>query len=535
MKVLFSALHFGFLRNFESLIRELAARGHDVVLLADEREELGGQDLADDLAQHPNVRWEWSPSYEQETWFRIARKVRHGLDYLRFLEPRYADFPKLRDRAAERAPRLVAGAMRLPILNTSIGRRTISRGLDAVDAGMPRHAAMDAWLTRERPDVALFASATNPRAPQQDHLRSARALGIRTGICVYSWDHLSSKTRIRVVPDRVFVWNDTQKREAIELHGLPADRVIVTGAQVYDQWFGRQPSRTRAEFSTSVGLPSNVDLILYVCSALTPDPRESRFVRHWLQALRGSNDPRVRQAAVLIRPHPERREEWRDVDWGDLGPVVIAGRNPLTPDSKADYFDALYYSGAVVGLVTSAFLEAAIVGRPVLTVTPPELHAHQRGMLHFRYLLEIEDGLLTVAQTLAEHVPHVEAALNGRLAYESKQRRFLQAFVRPHGLDTPATPVFADAVERLASVSPATMAATATWQRALCRSLITAADSRALRPLMRDAREVDEERQRATSVKTHRRERQLKWRRHRRQKLKARVQWELKRVRDLVR
>ena len=50
MKVLFAALHLAYYRNFESVVRELAARGHRVHLAADEPEALGGQELAERLA-----------------------------------------------------------------------------------------------------------------------------------------------------------------------------------------------------------------------------------------------------------------------------------------------------------------------------------------------------------------------------------------------------------------------------------------------------------------------------------------------------
>ena len=54
---------------------------------------------------------------------------------------------------------------------------------------------------------------------------------------VGSWDHLTTKGLIHEVPDRVLVWNEAQKQEAIALHGVPAERVLVTGAQAYDHWF----------------------------------------------------------------------------------------------------------------------------------------------------------------------------------------------------------------------------------------------------------------------------------------------------------
>jgi hypothetical protein len=536
MKILFSVLHHGFLRNFESVVRLLAERGHEVLILADEPEDFGGAQLAEALATHPNVRQAWAPSYLEEPWFPVARKLRQGIDYLRFLDPGYADFPKLRTRAAERAPRGLTAALRVPGVGGAIGRRVLMRGLNALDRAMPRSAAMERFLERERPDVALFASVTNPRAPQLDHLRSARALGIPTAVCVYSWDHLSSKALIRVVPDRVFVWNETQKREAVNLHGLPADRIVVTGAQVYDQWFERSPSRSREAFAEAAGLPADRPFVVYVCSAMTPDPNESRFVRRWIEAIRAAGDTRLRGAGVLIRPHPERRGEWEGLDWTDVGPVVIAGQSPVTASAKADYFDALHYCTAVVGLVTSAFLEAAIAGRPVLTITPPEMRTHQEGMLHFRYLLEVEGGLLIVARTLDEHLKQLQIVFTGDRAFEAQQRRFLEAFVRPRGIEAPATPVFVEAVEALGTFRPTpAMDQASRWQVALASRTVRSATDGWLRPAMLDAREATELGRRYDTVRLHRRQHREKWRRHRQQKLIARLQWTWKRARDVVR
>jgi hypothetical protein len=504
-------------------------------MTADEPEDLGGQALAERLAARPGVRWAWTPSYESEPWFRVARKVRQGLDYLRFLQPDYDPFPKLRLRARERAPRFVHALAGAPVVGR-VGGGALRRGLDALDRAMPRSAAMEQLLAAERPDVALFASLTNPRAPQLDHLRAARALGIPTGACVYSWDHLSSKTLIRVVPDRLFVWNETQKREAVTLHHLDAGRVVVTGAQVYDQWFARTPSRSREALLADLGLPADRALILYVCSALTPDPGEAALVRQWIAALRASGVAAIREAAIVVRPHPERRREWEQVQWPDLGPVLIAGQNPVSAAAKADYFDALSHSLAVVGLVTSAFLEAAIAGRPVMTMTPPELRMHQEGMLHFRYLLEVEGGLLTVARSLDEHVRQLAAIAAGDTAWAAQQRRFLRAFVRPHGLDTPATPILADAVEALGRLTPAPAAADApAWQRAIARRVVASAEGGVLKRAFADPRERSEQRARDRAVAAHRREKRDKWRQHRRRKLVMRVQWQWKRMRDRVR
>ena len=110
MKILFTALHFANYRNFESVIREFAARGHQVHLLADEQESFGGQALVERLAaEFPNITWGWTPSPAEEPWFPFAQKIRFALDYARFLDPRYAEAEKLRIRNIERTPRIVVG------------------------------------------------------------------------------------------------------------------------------------------------------------------------------------------------------------------------------------------------------------------------------------------------------------------------------------------------------------------------------------------------------------------------------------------
>ena len=452
MKVLFSALHFGYFRNFESVIHALAERGHHVHLAADEPDIAGGQLLAERLAAtHPAVTFGWTPGIDQEPWFAAAQKVRYALDYVRFLDRRYDDAPKLRLRSIERTPRVVRW-LTAPVAGFRPGRRPVEAALKGAERMMPRSAAMERWLANEAPDVLLLASLTYPRSTNIEQLKIARASGVPVAACIMSWDHLSSKALLHIAPDATIVWNDVQRREAIDLHGLPPESIAVTGAQCYDQWFSRRPDRSREEFCRAVGLPADRPFVLYVCSAMSPSPEppEPAFVKRWVDAVRSSADPVLRNAGILIRPHPERLKEWRGITLDNMEHVVVAGRNPIDDDAKADYFDALFYSAAVAGVCTSVFIEAAIVGRPILTPLLPEFAIHQNGMAHFRYLRDVEGGVLRMARSLDEHLAQLAAALAEPPGRDERNRRFLTAFVRPAGLDRPATPLFIDEVERVA-------------------------------------------------------------------------------------
>ena len=71
-------------------------------------------------------------------------------------------------------------------------------------------------------------------------------------LMVASWDNLTCKGAIQVTPDLVTVWNAFQHREAEAMHGVPRERIVVTGAQLYDQWFAMRPAYGWARYETPV-------------------------------------------------------------------------------------------------------------------------------------------------------------------------------------------------------------------------------------------------------------------------------------------
>src|SRR2546426_2255373 len=104
MKILFFARHFTYLRNFESVLVELARRGHRIHIAVEHSEHLGGQELIDRLTRgYPAITAGLAPRRD-DRWYSLAVKLRFGIDYLRYLEPAYAKMPRLRERSRERAP-----------------------------------------------------------------------------------------------------------------------------------------------------------------------------------------------------------------------------------------------------------------------------------------------------------------------------------------------------------------------------------------------------------------------------------------------
>lgn len=494
MKVLFSLRNLWYVKHYEGVLRDLAARGHQVVVLTEpfEPEHADWREAADRLEHDGGgVRFEQVSGRDRDEWVGLARDLRWSFDYLRFLDPLYDRFPKLRERARLEVPPTLDALTRLPGLRTG---RVLSRLIDPFERSLPPPAVLTEYLTRERPDVVVLSPLVAIGTTQLDVLRAARELGLRTVWAVGSWDHLSSKALVRDWPDHIFVWNERQRQEAVTLHGLPRERIVVTGAQAFDDWFDWHP-RPREEFLRAAGLPADKPYVLYACSCLMANsPIEAEFVREWALALRRASSPRVRDVAILIRPHPKRDVEFDRVRFDDVADVVIwprGGVGPVLRESKADYFDSLYHAEAVVGLNTSAFIEAGIVQRPVHALLLPQFHDNQEGTLHFHYLLNEAGGVLQSQRSLEEHVSALEKTM---AAGRSQSREaFVSAFVRPHGLEVRATTVFVDGLEQVAAAP-----APAPARRGLA--------SAALRMLMRPAARRSWQ-QSPVILREHRRER----------------------------
>jgi hypothetical protein len=319
--------------------------------------------------------------------------------------------------------------------------------LGGLDAWIPPDEGVLAFLAEQEPDVVLVTPLVRQQTHQTEIVKAARALDVPSALLVYSWDNLSNKGRIHVAPDRIFAWNELQRREAEELHGLDPERVVVTGAPHWDRFFALEPSIDRAELCTRHGFDPDEAIVLYLCSTNEVCPDEPSVVGEWLGALRGSSGS-LRRANVLIRPHPREVEVWQG--WEPRERVAVT---ESMKRKRQSLYDQLHHSAAAVGLNTSAQIEASIVGRPVYTFSAGAAAPAQSGSLHFYYLLKDRGGVVSYAETVGEHVAQLERGVDGDYDCDAI-RRFCEFFVRPLGLDRPVSPILADEVLKLAGSSP---------------------------------------------------------------------------------
>jgi hypothetical protein len=479
VKVLFLMDSPEYLRFYDSAIEELAARGHTVAIAVNNQRVKKPVGLEGLHAYAGRVSVLGVVPETSGFWRDVARALRATMDFVRFLHPAFAAAPALRARIKRKVlPSAYHWLDRIPQLGAGTVRR-VERALATAERAIPVHEPIAEFLRAQTPDVLLVSPLVAAASEQVDWMKAAHACGIRTAVCVASWDNLTNKGLLRIEPHRVIVWNEAQRTEARNYHYIPDAKIAVTGAQLFDRWFEKRVTRERAAFCARVGLPDDRPFVLFTGSSsfISESSAEVTFVRRWIDALRRSPHPELCRINVLVRPHPYNCHRWTSDPLADLPGVGVfprQGYNPVDAENRDDFFDSLSHCAAVVGINTSAMIEAAIVGRPVCSVLAEEFAGTQEGTIHFHHLLPENGGFLRIASTLEEHVDQLGACLADPAATQSETARFVASFIRPHGTSRPATPIFADAVERV-SRGPTPQPEGPPWWRHLMRPLVLVA------------------------------------------------------------
>lgn len=452
--VFYSAPYY--VRGLDSALVALAARGHRIVLLG-----RGGERLPEPSPSLERTGRVEAGTFERRRALKLERALlilRTVRDVARFHDPALAGAHANRARAELRLARVLGSDDRRASAFASASLEPGERlALDAALEEFERLAPPDRGIVdairQQRLDLVLVISRVNIGGGQDEITKAARSAGVPSVLALYSWDNLTNKGLLHARPDRLLVWNAVQRREAIDLHAVVPETVAIVGAPRFDPFFALSPSADREVLRARLGLDPAARTVLYLGSSQFVAPREPEFVDQWIRSIR--EHPELAAVNVVARPHPGTLKEgaaWTAWHPPDDGRTVVALGDRR--GGGQDLYDQLSACDAVVGLNTSAEIEAAIVGRPVLTVRAGELAPGQEGSTHYRYLLAEQGGPVEEAATLDEHLAQLVRSFEADEDAVARRRAFVESFVRPRGIDLPAGDAVADEVEAVGGSAP---------------------------------------------------------------------------------
>jgi len=452
MKILFIMRYYSYIAHYEDALRELGKNGHKIHFGFNNlhNKPFDAQRMNTHFSSIPNTSYDFFPDLNKTSiWSGLAFINRKTIDYLRYLHPDYANAPKLVMRFKRRVPlpmRILFEGFLTKIFPVDF-LISIFKNIEKI---IPVNKTALEYIKKCAPDLVLFTPLMDSNTRFIDFAKAAKQLGVKTAICVASWDNLTNKGLIQVQTDKVIMWNEFQKEEAIKYHKVPEANIIVTGAQTFDKWFDKKPTATKEDFFKKVGFDNCRSFLLYVCSSQFIAKDEVPFVKEWVEKIKNTEE--LKDTGIMIRPHPANIQQWENVEFPNSQNVIVYPRwkgfaYPFSENDKNDYFDTLHYCSAVVGINTSAMIEAGIQTKPVFTVLSDYFKETQDGTLHFHYIKT--GGLLYIGNNLDEHADQIVNTLFKDTSYKERIPKFIKDFLRPYGLNKPSTPFFVEAIENL--------------------------------------------------------------------------------------
>lgn len=249
---------------------------------------------------------------------------------------------------------------------------------------------LDGWLVHDRA-FAPFFEKYRPAAVLCAHLfdddetallREAKRRCVPTVGFINSWDKMTARSTLRLLPDTLLVFNDIVAEEAIRHADMSANRITAVGLPQYDCYVGHHPTE-RSEFLKKAGLLPEDRILLYAPMGETFSTADWDIIdllHGWELAglLPGRLKPFVRfQPNDTVNDAELERRPWLRYDRPGKRFTRTRGVDWDMDDAELRHLaDTLAHLDLLVCYASSISIDAAVFDKPVINVDF-ELRPHE--------------------------------------------------------------------------------------------------------------------------------------------------------------
>ncbi|RJR55000.1 MAG: hypothetical protein C4576_00210 [Desulfobacteraceae bacterium] len=269
-------------------------------------------------------------------------------------------------------------------------------------------------------------------------MRVAKAMGFRTAAFIFSWDNLSTRSRIMVPYDHYLMWNQDMRDHLLRLYPeIHPSQVHITGTPQFDFHHNSEYWLSREELCRRLGIDPNRPFVLYTTGMSGDFPEEHRTVRYVADILEKIGNPRP-QMVVRTYVKGTTAEMWAlakenlpDV----VFPKILWEEKWFTPmiEDQAIYTSLLRETSLGINVASTVSLELMMHGKPVINLAfdPPgsRLPHWQRYRRHIEfdhYRPVAQSGGVMVAETPEDIKDFMSLGLRSPERFHSAQHDFLK-------------------------------------------------------------------------------------------------------------
>lgn len=294
------------------------------------------------------------------------------------------------------------------------------------------------FLKEIKPDLVFLGSHVHS-VIATPVMHAAKALKIKTGTFLFSWDNLTSQGRIMPSVNRYISWNREIADHLLEIYPfLNPSQVSVTGTPQFDFHFDKNNYWTREEYCKIIGADPSRPIVLYTTGMANHMPGEDLTVERIGDMLNRFEGPNKPQLVCRIYPKDltgrfnEKMERRKDI----IFPKIPWEPNWLTPtpeDIKL-WTNMLLHCELGINIASTTSLELCMFDKPVLNVAydPFEMNIEPYNMALFytfdHYKPIVDSGAVKVCYSEKELEESIHSELLNPLRASKERAALLNKF-----------------------------------------------------------------------------------------------------------
>ena len=422
------------------------------------------RDTCDDVYDLEEIEEKWIVRFQRE-----ILDVAHG----RWLWSAAAQERwRLRDTEAvtvrQKAIRLAKKSIGIPLANKT-GLGILSR-TERMSSFLLKstHQYLDLYK-KIKPSLVFNGSHIHSRNAIQA-VQAAQWLGIPTATFVFSWDNLTSQGRITLPYDYFLVWNESIKRQLLEMYSwIKAENVFVTGTPQFDFHFRNEFYLGRDEYCKRIGAEANRPIVFYATGMANHMPGEPEIVEAIADMLadpaKFPDRPQL-MVRVYAKDMTGRFDELKRRRPDILFPHVPWNASWLTPKSEDSVMlvNTLRHCALGINVASTLSLELCMFDKPVINVgfNPPSVTKETLSYSDYyefdHYKPVVDSGAVSIALSPCEMKDMIARYL-GDPALESAERRGIIDLMFGDTLDGASSTRVAQVLQRLSGKQGAALSA----------------------------------------------------------------------------
>lgn len=302
----------------------------------------------------------------------------------------------------------------------------VRRVIRSLDRLVPPDRGLGALLKKYDPSAVLVPDII--LGTDRVLLRTAKRLGYKTIGMVRSWDNLTAKGVIQVMPDWLIAQTTKMKKEAVLFGDMPPEKILICGVAQFDEYW-KPPTVTREQFFDSLKIPHDRRIIL--CAPFFGEYSQKSGLMLVGALAKAIDDGRLpHNTHLLVRYRPEdgtAEDAPKDFGHSHITATAPYSKTFATPRGKKDYeftrddvelmVNSLRYSDVTLNTISTLTVDAVALDKPVVNIRfdiDPETPAINKVELYsyFDHYKALEaTGGITLTNSIGELIDAINAYL----------------------------------------------------------------------------------------------------------------------------